>query len=161
MFRSKNKSYLHLRFQHSSCLEEVKSMFPLPRTRKQVGHCMVGFDFGLALQQTSALRVPRRGPSSCGASSASGTVFYFTVNFFHTGVSMLLIKTEIQVFKDAQVSLPSSLTKPWPSCCFKKHVKGLRLHVSCKICWFHKYRKVKHGLSATFTFLQCLQGKEK
>lgn len=122
---------------------------------------MIGFDFGLALRQNSTLRVPRRGPSSCGASCASGAVFYFAVNFFPTGVSTLLIKAEIWVCKDVQVSLPSSLTKPWPSQCFKKHMDGLKFRVSHKICWFHKYRKVKRGLSTVFTFLQCLQEQEK
>lgn len=67
---------------------------------------MVGFTSGLALH------VLRRGPSSRGASSPSDTVFYFTVNFFLNGFNMLLIKAEIRVFRDVQVSLPSSLTKP-------------------------------------------------
>lgn len=35
-FRTKNKSYLCLRFQHSLCLEEVKSLLALPRPRKEV-----------------------------------------------------------------------------------------------------------------------------
>lgn len=97
-------------------------------------------------------------PSSRGTSSAPGAVFYFTVNFFPTGV---VIKAEIWVFRDVQVSLPSSLAKPWPSWCFRKHMEGLRFHVSQEIHWFHKHRKVKCGLSSTFTFLQCLQEKEK
>jgi len=97
-------SYIFLlRFQHSPCLEEVKSMFPLPRTRKLVslyGRLRLGSDFGLALRQPRALHVAGRGPSSCGASPASGAVFYFIVNFFPTGVSTLLIRAEILVFKD-------------------------------------------------------------
>lgn len=69
---------------------------------------MVGFTFGLAL------RVLRRGPSSHGASSPLGTVFILLfVNFFLNGFNMLLIKVEMWVFKDVQVSLPSSLTKPY------------------------------------------------
>lgn len=67
---------------------------------------MIGFTFGLALH------VRRRGLSSHGASPPSDTVFYVTVDFFLNGFNMLLIKAEIRVFKNVQVSLPSSLTKP-------------------------------------------------
>lgn len=69
--------------------------FPYLEQENKWCHCVVGFVFGLALRQTSALCVPRRGSSSHGASSASGKVFYFTLIFFST----LLIKAEIGVFK--------------------------------------------------------------
>lgn len=119
---------------------------------------MVGFDLGQALQQTSTLHVPGRGPSSHG--QVLPQVQYFFFSLFSLD-SAHRIKAEIQDFKDVQISLPSSLTKPWPSWCFKKHMEGLRFHISYKMCWFHKYRKVKRDLSAVFTFLQCLQKKGK
>lgn len=121
--------------------------------------CMVGFYLGQALQQTSTLHVPGRGERALlpWASSASGAVFFFFSLFSLD--SAHLIKAEIQDFKDVQISLSSSLTKPWPSWCFKKHMEGLRFHVSHKMCWFHKYQKVKRDLPAVFTFLQCLQKK--
>lgn len=120
---------------------------------------MVGFDLGLALQQTSTLHVPRRGPSFHGLKFWLRCSIFFS--FLLAGFSTLLIKAEIQDLKDVQIWLPSSLTKPWLSWYFKKLMEGLRFHVSHKMCWFHKYRKVKHDLSAVFTFLQCLQKEEK
>lgn len=109
---------------------------------------------GSATNQHSAC--PRERTLLPWARSASGPVFFFSLFSLD---SAHRIKAGIQDFKDVQISLPSSLTKPWPSWCFKKHMEGLRFHISYKMCWFHKYRKVKRDLSAVFTFLQCLQKK--
>lgn len=98
-----------------------------------------------------------RGPSFHGQVLPQ-VQYYFFFSLFSLD-SAHLIKAEIQDFKDVQISLSSSLTKPWPSWCFKKHMEGLRFHVSHKMCWFHKYQKVKRDLPAVFTFLQCLQKK--
>lgn len=113
---------------------------------------------GSATNQHSACPRERgEGPPSMGKFCLRCSIFFFSSLFSLD--SAHLIKAEIQDFKDVQISLPSSLTKPWPSWCFKKHMEGLRFHVSHKMCWFHKYQKVKRDLPAVFTFLQCLQKK--
>lgn len=152
-------TYLCVRFNTFLVWKKSNQCFPYQEQENNWCDCMVGFDLGLALQQTCILHIPRRGPSSHGASSASGAVFFFS--FLLTGFITLLIKAEIQDLKDVQISLPSCLTKPWPSWYFKKHMEGLRFHVAHKMSWFHKYKKVKRDLFAVFTFLQCLQKEGK